>query len=319
MTEFRERKGLGLKKISSDDIADEGNQRSGLFPRTVKYLVIAAILAGGYFLYDYQLREPLTRFWDRNAEFLQTAYPEVDVIATLSELEKSEEDAALAFETVDPVLPEPEPVRELPIQDLDISVARQFRASEFVIAAVSREIKMTGTSDYNIKKMPENIDGVVHYGLLNIPNFGLTQLVLVTGQKKTRLYVDLNHNLDMTDDGDPLEADSHAFAVILPLSMYQATGVMGLDGQYRLWIYRPEGSGTLRYYPLTQLVGKISIGEEAFDALIAETLQIDGNFLNDGIFFDWNRDGKFDNASEQVNPGQVVRLENGRFRFRLLE
>lgn len=318
MTEFRERKGLGLKKISSDETADEGQSRSGFISHVSTLVVIALLCGGVYVVYDLYLREPLSEFWNRNAEFLQTEYPEVDVLATLSSLEPILPESESATDT-SPVATKPEPKPELPIQDLEISVARQFRAREFVVAAVSREITMVGASDYNIKKMPENIDGVAHYGLLNIPNFGLTQLLLITGQKNTQLYVDLNHNLDMTDDGDPLVADSSAFAVILTLSMYRATGVMGLDGDYRLWIYRPEGSGSLRYYPLTQLVGTIKLGDEEYSALIAESSHIDGNFLNDGVYFDWNKDGSFDTKSELVQPGQVVRLENGRYRFSLTQ
>jgi hypothetical protein len=45
---------------------------------------------------------------------------------------------------------------------------------------------------------------------------------------------------------------------------------------------------------------------------------MDGNFLNDGIYFDWDRDGKFDGPDEHINSGQVVRLENGRFRLKLV-
>lgn len=185
---------------------------------------------------------------------------------------------------------------------------------------LSRELKITPSTDFSIKKMPAVAEGdTVHYALLKLSRFGLTQLVLVTQGEKSTLYVDKNHNLDLTDDGPPLVADTEAFAVTLVLPFYEATGIMGLDGEYKLWIYRPGSSGSLRYYPLTQLVGQITLDGRTFDALIMEGERTDANFLNDGILVDWNRDGEFDPQREQVEHGQVASRENARYSITLVE
>ena len=185
---------------------------------------------------------------------------------------------------------------------------------------VSRELKTTPSTDFSIKKMPaEAGDAAVQYALLKLSRFGLTQLVLVERGEKTALYVDKNHNLDLTDDGPPLVADTDTFAVTLVLPLYQATGIMGLDGEYRLWIYRPGKAGSLRYYPLTQLAGKITLDGRSYDALIMEGERTDANFLNDGILVDWNGDGEFDPASEQIGQEQEVSRDKARYRITLVE
>ena len=129
----------------------------------------------------------------------------------------------------------------------------------------------------------------------------------------------LSRSLDLTDDGAPLTADSNAFAVILTIPMYEATGIMGLDGDYRLWIYRPGTTGSLRYYPLTQLVGQVALDGRAYDALIVEGERTDANFLNDGILVDWNRDGEFDSKSEHIEPDEVVKRNDARYSITLVE
>jgi hypothetical protein len=141
----------------------------------------------------------------------------------------------------------------------------------------------------------------------------------VTQGETSALYVDTNHNLDLSDDAPPLEADTDAFAVTLAIPLYEATGIMGLDGEYRLWIYGPGTADSLRHYPLTQLVGQITLDGRTYDALIMEGERTDANFLNDGILVDWNRDGRFDPQSEHVQPGQVVRRDNARYSITLVE
>jgi hypothetical protein len=311
MDEFRERHRRGLKQ------GDGANGSKGSFNRKLPlYLSLVLIIGGAYLLYDLLLKDSVERFWERNAAFLQAEYPEVDVTATLSQLDASQQESPGP-----PAVTAPPPEAEkLPLQELEISLARQFKVKELLMPPVSRELKTTASTDFSIKKMPDLAeDATVRYALLKFSRFGLTQLVLVTEGERTSLYVDTNHNLDLSDDGPPLVADSDAFAVTLVLPMYRATGIMGLDGEYRLWIYRPAGSDVLRYYPLTQLAGRIVLDEGGFDALVIEGEKTDANFLNDSILVDWNADGEFDPASEEVQPGQVVRRDDARYRFSLVE
>ena len=313
MAEFRERRSNGLRPGSNGS----GNGGSSLRARLPRYLLLLLLVVGGYLLYDGFLRESLQQFWERNAAFLQAEYPEVDVAATFSQLNESREKSA-ASPDVDSSPPPKVP--DLPLRELEISVARHFTARELVMVPLSRELKITPSTDFSIKKMPAVSEGdTVHYALLKLSRFGLTQLVLVTQGEKSTLYVDKNHNLDLTDDGPPLVADTEAFAVTLVLPFYAATGIMGLDGEYKLWIYRPGTSGSLRYYPLTQLVGQITLDGRTFDALIMEGERTDANFLNDGILVDWNRDGEFDPQREQVEHGQVASRENARYSITLVE
>jgi hypothetical protein len=313
MAEFRERRSRGLKPGGSES----GRARSSFFSKLPFYLLLLLIIAGGYLLYDRFLRDSLESFWERNAAFLQTEYPEVDVAATFSQLDKGKQESTESSSDHSSTSRE---LPELPLRDLEISVARHFTTSELVMTPVSRELKITPATDYSIKKMPDGSEGAaVHYALLKLSRFGLTQLALVTQGEKSALYVDKNHNLDLSDDGPPLVADTDAFAVTLVLPFYEASGIMGLDGEYRLWIYRPGATGPLRYYPLTQLVGQIVLDDRAYDALIVEGERTDANFLNDGILVDWNRDGEFDPENEQVQHGQVVKRDTARYRITLVE
>ena len=313
MAEFRERRSRGLRQGSNRS----GNGRSPLRAKLPRYLILLILIAGGYLLYDGFLRASLEGFWERNAAFLQTEYPEVDVAETFSQLNQGKEKSTVP---ADPEGTSARTAAELPVQEVEISVARQFSVRELVMAPLSRELKITPSTDFSIKKMPDGTEGAtVHYALLKLTRFGLTQLVLVTQGEKSALYVDRNHNLDLTDDGPALVADTDAFAVTLVLPLYQATGIMGLDGEYRLWIYRPGTTGSLRYYPLTQLVGQVALDGRAYDALIVEGERTDANFLNDGILVDWNRDGEFDPGSEQVLPGQVVSRNDARYSITLVE
>jgi hypothetical protein len=313
MAEFRERRSRGLRQGSNGS----GNGRSSLRAKLPRYLILLILIACGYLLYDGFLRESLEGFWERNAAFLQTEYPEVDVAETFSQLSQSKEKNTVQADSEGT---RARTAPELPVQEIEISVARHFSARELVMAPLSRELKTTPSTDFSIKKMPEGTEGAtVRYALLKLSRFGLTQLVLVTQGEKSTLYVDQNHNLDLSDDGPPLVADTDAFAVTLVLPFYQATGIMGLDGDYRLWIYRPATTGSLRYYPLTQLVGQITLGGRVYDAIIVEGERTDANFLNDGILVDWNRDGEFDSESEHVDPGEVIKRDNARYRITLVE
>ncbi len=313
MAEFRERRSRRLRQGSDGS----GKGDSSLRARLPRYLLLVILIAGGYLLYDGLLRESLERFWERNAAFLQAEYPEVDVAASLRQLDDAQQKSAR------PPADESSTARQtpqLPLHESEISVARHFTTREMVMAPLSRELKTAPSTDFSIKKMPEGSgSATVDYALLKLSRFGLTQLVLVTQGEKSALYVDKNHNLDLSDDGPPLVADTDAFAVTLELPFYEATGIMGLDGEYRLWIYRPGTSGSLRYYPLTQLVGQITLDGRTYDALIMEGERTDANFLNDGILVDWNGDGEFDPESEQVQPDRVVSRENARYSITLVE
>ena len=313
MAEFRERRSRGLRQGSDGS----GKGDSALRAKLQRYLLPVILIVGGYLLYDGFLRESLERFWERNAAFLQAEYPEVDVAASLKQLDETQQNSGVPpGDDSSAATQKP----ELPLHEFEISVARHFTASELVIAPLSRELKTAPSTDFSIKKMPDGSeDGTVEYALLKLSRFGLTQLVLVTQGEKSALYIDKNHNLDLSDDGPPLVADTDAFAVTLELPFYEATGIMGLDGEYRLWIYRPGRSGSLRYYPLTQLVGQVTLDGRTYDALVVEGERTDANFLNDGIFVDWNGDGEFDPDSEQVPPDRVMSRDNARYSITLVE
>jgi len=313
MAEFRERRSRGLKLGNNGS----GNGSSPLRTKLPRYLLLVLLVAGGYLLYDGVLRESLEGFWERNAAFLQSEYPEVDVAASLKKLDEAQQKSPKPAGESDSTARQ---APELPLREVEISVARHFTAKELVMAPLSRELKTAPSTDFSIKKMPDGTEGAtVRYALLKLSRFGLTQLVLVTQGETSALYVDTNHNLDLSDDAPPLEADTDAFAVTLAIPLYEATGIMGLDGEYRLWIYGPGTADSLRHYPLTQLVGQITLDGRTYDALIMEGERTDANFLNDGILVDWNRDGRFDPQSEHVQPGQVVRRDNARYSITLVE
>jgi hypothetical protein len=114
------------------------------------------------------------------------------------------------------------------------------------------------------------------------------------------------------------ESKGDVFEVTVEFPLSRITGINSMQGNYKLWIYQPPGSGDLRYYPLTQLIGSVPFGNLQVLAVLAENIVVDGDYKNDGIYLDLNQDGKIDAVKEYVRPGQILLLNGGKYNINLI-
>ena len=139
-------------------------------------------------------------------------------------------------------------------------------------------------------------------------------------QQGVRLRFDYNRNGDFTDDGDAIESQNpDGFAAIVSLPLERVTGISALKGEYRLWVFTSRGDTMthLNYYVMTQLKGQLRLGGHFVTAYLAENVEIDGDYHNDGISLDLDDDGTIDREREFIPPGATLELGDSRLRFEI--
>ncbi len=229
------------------------------------------------------------------------------------------------IETALPRINAPSVVEPQPIQiaksgeSLEVSIGLGFRPVGFKIGAVSRVVPFSSRPGSLHRRLPNFQGPSQKYGSIDLANGRRHAFVLDTDPQGYQLYVDLNRNGDLTDDGAPLANQGKGrFANVLKLPLDRVSGISQLKGDMTLWIYSNDQSwreDTLRFYNRTQLAGQLQIKGQRYDAYLADNLIIDGNYLNDGISIDANGDGKIDRRSETLSPGDQITLNGERFSF----
>ncbi|MBI9074653.1 MAG: tetratricopeptide repeat protein [Desulfatibacillum sp.] len=132
------------------------------------------------------------------------------------------------------------------------------------------------------------------------------------------IYFDSNRNGDLEDDGPPILNNGDGFfsaSVSIPLSLVHER-YKGAD-DFKLWFYMRESDwdGAASHYSQTQLHGNVEIAEKNYTAYLVETRINDGDFTNDGIYLDIDKDGKIDSRTEHIGFGQTLDLEGRSYRF----
>jgi hypothetical protein len=200
---------------------------------------------------------------------------------------------------------------------LEVSIGVGFRPVGFKIGAVSQNVPFSGRPGSLHRRLPRFKGPSQKYGSLDLANGRRHAFILDTDPKGYQLFVDLNRNGDLTDDGEPLiNRGKGRFANVLKLPLDRASGITQLQGDMELWIYTNDQSwrqDALRFYNRTQLAGQLQINGKRYAAYLADNRVIDGNYLNDGISIDVNGDGKIDRRSESLSPGDQITLDGERF------
>lgn len=191
---------------------------------------------------------------------------------------------------------------------VQVSLGAEFRPVMFQIPAASMPVVLDGNRSLVFEEAAGR-----RYGTFRFANGSSYGFVLYERGEDTLLAVDLDGNRDFGDDGPPYESPTDAFEVTVALPMREVSG-LNLDSAYHLWLYRtPEGG--LRQVALTQLAGEVSLDGRSYPAFVVENTSIDGDYTNEGIFVDWNVDGRLNAATEYVAPGASLEFETGGFEF----
>lgn len=208
------------------------------------------------------------------------------------------------------------------VESVSVSISRGFRPVGFKIGASSKPVPFTGRPGSLHRRLPRFFGPSQKYGSIDLANGRRHAFVLDTDPKGYQLYVDLNRNGDLTDDGPPLPNRGKVrFANRLKLPLDSVSGIAQLKGDMELWIYSNDQSwrqDSLLFYNRTQLAGELSVKGRRYNAYLADNLVIDGDYRNDGISIDINGDGKIDRRSERLSPGDQITLNGERLSFTVI-
>ncbi|MEW5735041.1 MAG: tetratricopeptide repeat protein [Thermodesulfobacteriota bacterium] len=163
------------------------------------------------------------------------------------------------------------------------------------------------------------------YGVLRLGTGtpGTFDLVFdVTDEIHPLLYVDLNQNKDLSDDGGPIRNQgTGVFAARIVFDLLRVMPELGKKGSYPIWLFSGGGywaSGKVNFYSLVRLEGTVRLDQKAYAASISEWGLNDGNFLNDGIFVDLNSNGSFE-LSEYAAPDKTLTTNGRAYRFMMVK
>jgi hypothetical protein len=206
-----------------------------------------------------------------------------------------------------------------PVLEVPVVIGKGFKPVNFQMAAVSHHTPLGVHPPAALKRWPSLNPQPLRYGALQFASGAQILLVLDTSITGYRLFADRNGNGDLTDDGPEFgNQGSGLFAATLRLPMALVSGRRDLGEEYLLWLFtsdkeRPPAS--ISYYARTQLQGEVSLPMGRFTAFLADNQPIDGNFTNDGIAIDLDRDGRIDLGNEFFPPGRPAQIGGKRYRF----
>lgn len=178
-----------------------------------------------------------------------------------------------------------------------------------------RPVVLTPTAPEGLKNLPKFAGKSQLYGVLEIGDNRWN--IVIDGDSKTDslLYVDANKNLDFGDDKTPckyLETEVGAgfsTAIDLELSPQKkyAVGILSTIG-----VAQYKDKPMLLPYANCHWKGKIAFGDVQYD-VAAFDASPDGDYSNDAIFIDVNRNGIIELPIEQFFKGEVRRIGNALF------
>ncbi len=208
-----------------------------------------------------------------------------------------------------------------PAEEFLIPIGIGFRPVGFQMAAIPNQVGLSAQPDVPLRHSISFTGAEQKYGvfLLGARQYGF---LLDSSPDQTVLYVDRNRNRNLNDDGPPLiNRGRGRFANALDLPLAMVSGVSRLEGDYRLWIYTTPVSwheNRLNYYCMTQLQGELLFRGRRYTAYLADNLQVDGDYTNDGISIDLDGSGTIDLETEYFLPEEVAVVDGVRYRFRVV-
>ncbi len=221
--------------------------------------------------------------------------------------------------TPPPKMVEPESVVEA--IRLDVSIGVGFRPVGFKVGAVTAAIKLSEKPPQQIRKLPKFISPYQRYGQITLANGLEFSFALDLVSIDYQMYLDRNRNGDLSDDGPPLDNDGESgFASGLNFPLKVVSGVPGLDGEYKIWIYSTLESWQrwkILYFSMTQLQGELVLSGKRYTAFLADNGPVDGDYRNDGINIDLDGNGKIERETEFFPDGSLARIDGVNYLFRV--
>lgn len=123
-----------------------------------------------------------------------------------------------------------------------------------------------------------------------------------------QMYFDKNQNRCLTDDGGPIDnAGTGVFGARVSLPMKQIMPKTQFDSDYTIWVFTNDcfwPHKKMTFYSRTCFKGTIELDGETYPAYLSDRGANDADLTNDGIYIDFDRDGRFDRtewfASDQI-------------------
>lgn len=208
---------------------------------------------------------------------------------------------------------------------LRIDLHERFHIESFRVGVVHplTRIPLAGTPQEGVLALPGRFIGETLYGAITLGRARLAFPIALhfagTGSGSPVLYVDRNRNGDLTDDGGAIvNRGTGLFAAGVSIPLRELSPQWSSDGPYELWIFTNESlwrNNQLSYYARTQMVGRITIDGRDLLAVVADHGVHDGDFGNDGIYLDLDRNGEIDIREEYIPPGGEAELLGRRYRI----
>jgi hypothetical protein len=206
-------------------------------------------------------------------------------------------------------------------KDFVVSIGIGFRPVGFQMAASRHQLALSTQPQTPLQHALSFSGPEQRYGVLGLGARSYA-FVLDAAPGGYRLYLDRNGNRNLNDDGPPLvNRGKGRFANSVELPLPRVTGMPRLQGGYRLWLFTtPESwsKNRLNYYCMTQLQGQLQFQGKRYVAYLADNLQIDGDYTNDGISIDLDADGNIDLQREFFAPGEVAVVDGRGYRFQVV-
>jgi hypothetical protein len=222
--------------------------------------------------------------------------------------------------------PAPPPVPLPQVQTRRVSISRdEFTPVHMRISAIQHPpLLLMEQPPAGIVQEPTYQGGQQWYGVLRLGtrqgNAYAFVLDLVPGVSPV-LYVDVNQNGNLADDGPPLaNRGTGFFATTLRIPLTHLWPGARFPGYYEAWVFTNQRlwqNRLLTYYSRTQLKGRLTLAGKAYTAYIAERGANDADFTNDGIHIDLDGDGKITAATESFLPGSVLHLDRHAYTFEI--
>jgi hypothetical protein len=292
------------KRPETTEAVENQSRRSS----STAWLVLALALLVGVLLFRAQISDALLLAWDVSMgplveEDWQQAPPSSGVPPTV---------------VMEPSAGRAADENSVPAQDtassgaslVTVPLGANFRPVNFEISAASMPLVLDGDDEQFFKPQP----GENRYGHFTFRNGRTYRFEIRESGAETVLSVDLNGDGDFASDGAVYRSPTDAFEITVSLPMEEVTGKKRPGGEYRLWLYRTP-DGRMQQVALTQLTGKVYLGGRSYTAYVVENHTIDGDFSNDGIYLDLDRNGRIHPDSEFVPQGGNLALGDNRYAF----
>ena len=256
--------------------------------------------------------------------------PAADVVPNPSHNRDADDDAVTVVERPDPnpegVPKDPDSILPLAVDStegaitINIDEEFQYIPQEFPLGVGTIQASAVGLNKKPFEMLhaePEYNSTRISYGFIPLGNSDDAKIsfaVTISPSDEWLVYLDINNNEDLTDDGQPRQNEGtgrFATAVSLNVDVVTATGEKRTR-PYRLWFFITD-SDQPRFYAHCHYERQISIDGETYTAAAYETRTSDALYKDDGLWIDLNHDRKLLADTEHFMSGSTVNVAGKKY------